>query len=585
MGFCYGEALMQLVGLRLLWPLLALATVSCAPGAPVARVDLPAPQRATGGHSQQTLVIVARGEPPSFAARPIVPFSGSIGHTTRLFNAQLDFLDERETPHPYLAEALPQLNTDTWQVFPDGTMETRYRLRSNLVWQDGASLSAEDFAFAYRVFVVPEFGAASSAPIGSMAEVRAPDPATVVIRWGRLDPDAGVMDLKFQALPRHLLEQAFQNLDHQAFASLPFWTQEYVGLGPYRVERWDPGSAIEAVAFAGHALGRPTIDRIRVIFISDANTALATMLSGEAHYISESVIWYEEGATLEQEWSARNGGTVLYSPVVFRITLIQNRAEAADPARLRDVRVRRALAHGIDRDAAFESSTGGKGVLMYSLTPPTKPFYPELDRVIAKYPYDPARTAQLLGDAGLVRGTGGFFAGPAGESFRVEVATDGGATNERENSIFVDSLRRAGVDASSKVVPVAQLRDTQARALLPGLSTGGMPQNRLDQFTSGNIPRPDNRWQGNNRGAWSSPEYDRLWQQYSTTISPAERVPLIAQLEKLFSEDVGAIPHFYSVVATGHVAALAGPIAPMTPDAGRGILNVHRWEWRSRRGA
>jgi peptide/nickel transport system substrate-binding protein len=572
-------------GLRILLPLVAIAMMSCAPGALTPRADSPAAPPPTSGQPQQTLVIVARGEPPSIAARPIVPFSGSIGHTTRLFNAQLDFLDERETPHPYLAEALPQLNTDTWQVFPDGTMETRYRLRPNLVWQDGRPLSAEDFAFAYHVFTVPEFGAASSAPIGSMAEVQAPDSSTVVIRWRRPYPEAGVMDLNFQALPRHLLEQPFADLDPQAFASLPFWTQEYIGLGPYRVERWDPGAAIEAMAFAGHALGRPKIDRIRVIFISDANTALATMLSGEAHYISESVIWYEEGATLEREWGTRNGGSVLYSPVVFRITLIQNRPEAADPGGLRDVRVRKALAHGMDREAAFESSTGGKGVLMESLSPPTKPYYPDIDRVIAKYPYDPSRTRQLLSEAGIVRSAGGAFAGPAGEPFKVEVATDGGATNERENSIFVDSLKRAGVDASSRVVPVAQLRDTQARALLPGLSTGGMPQNRLDQFTSANIPRPENRWQGNNRGGWSSAEYDRLWQLYSTTITPSDRLPLIAQMEKLFTEEVAAIPHFYSVVATGHVAALTGPVAPMTPDAGRGILNVHRWEWRPRVGA
>lgn len=392
------------------------------------------------------------------------------------------------------------------------------------------------------------------------------------------------MDLKFQALPRHLLEQPFGELERHAFAALPFWTSEYVGLGPYQVERWDPGTAIEAIAFAGHALGRARIDRVRVIFISDANTALATMLSGEAHYISESVIWYEEGATLEREWSARNAGTVLYSPVVFRITLIQMRPEAADPPLLRDVRVRRALAHAIDREAAFESSTGGKGVLMFCLTPPTKSYYPAIDRVIATYPYDPARTQQLLAEVGLTRGPSGFFVGPGGEPFRVEVATDGGATNERENSIFVDSLRRAGVDASAKVVPVAQLRDTQARALLPGLSTGGMPQNRLDQFTSASVPRPENRWQGNNRGGWSSAEYDRLWQLYSTTIDPAERVPLIAQMEQLFTEEVAAIPHFYSVVATGYVAALEGPVAPTTPDAGRGIHHVNRWEWRPRTG-
>jgi len=103
----------------------------------------------------------------------------------------LDFLDEKAVPRPYLAEALPQLNTDTWRVLPEGRMQTTYRLRPNLTWQDGTPLSAEDFAFAWRVFSSPEFGVSGSLPIGAMADVLAPEPRTVVIQWRRLYPEAG----------------------------------------------------------------------------------------------------------------------------------------------------------------------------------------------------------------------------------------------------------------------------------------------------------------------------------------------------------------------------------------------------------
>jgi ABC-type transport system substrate-binding protein len=70
--------------------------------------------------------------------------------------------DDRESPTPYLAEALPTANTDTWRILPDGRMETIYRLRPSLTWHDGAPLTAADFVFAWRVYATPELGQGAS---------------------------------------------------------------------------------------------------------------------------------------------------------------------------------------------------------------------------------------------------------------------------------------------------------------------------------------------------------------------------------------------------------------------------------------
>ena len=53
------------------------------------------------------------------------------------------------------------------------------------------------------------------------------------------------------------------------------WTSEFVGLGPYRVERWEEGSQIDLVRFDGYWLGRPSLDRVVVRQIPDANTMTA----------------------------------------------------------------------------------------------------------------------------------------------------------------------------------------------------------------------------------------------------------------------------------------------------------------------
>src|SRR5439155_24643675 len=82
----------------------------------------------------------------------------AIGATLRLLNATLAATDKSGVPQPYLVEALPQLNTDTWRVFPDGRMETVYRLKPGLVWHDGTALTADDILFTWRVLTKPEVG-------------------------------------------------------------------------------------------------------------------------------------------------------------------------------------------------------------------------------------------------------------------------------------------------------------------------------------------------------------------------------------------------------------------------------------------
>ena len=554
------------------------AVLACGPPLPAARDGgdaQPAPSA-----PQRTLVIISRAELPSLASKPLVGFSGSLNPPVRLFNATLDVIDEREIAVPYLQEALPQLNTDSWRVLPDGQMETTHRLRPNLTWHDGAPLSAEDFVFAWRVYATTELGVSGTRPIRQMAEVAAPDARTVLIRWRQLYPDAARMDRSFQALPRHILEQPLQQMEAPAFANHTFWTMEYVGLGPYKVVRWEPGAFIDATAFDGHALGRPRIDRVRLSFVPDPNTALANMLSGDAHFVADFVLGYDDGLTLEREWAAQNGGTVFFAPVLPRLSQIQHRPEYVSPKALLDVRVRRALAYAFDTPGALDVFTGGRGVITHTLTSPRVAYYPAIERGITKRDYDPRATQRLLEEAGYARGADGFYLTPTGEPLKLDLWNTGGAVFERENRIFVDSLRRAGVDTSAQTMTPARLADAEARALTPGLFTGGAGDDRLAEYSRETIPRPENRWQGNNRGGWDNAEYDRLWQAFNATLGQEERVQQIAGMERVLNEEVGTIPHYFTVVITAHVAGLEGPVARMTPDVPVGIQRVHTWQWR-----
>src|SRR5258705_183931 len=83
------------------------------------------------------LVIAVRGEPYSVSTHALEGGGAGVNSSMRIFNAGFELIDDRGVPHPYLAEALPELNSDSWRVLPDGRMETRYHLRPNLVWHDG----------------------------------------------------------------------------------------------------------------------------------------------------------------------------------------------------------------------------------------------------------------------------------------------------------------------------------------------------------------------------------------------------------------------------------------------------------------
>src|SRR5438105_2320983 len=118
--------------------LLFLLTMGCAPAAAPRATEAP-PAGTTGAAPTQgsrTLVTAIKVEPASLASRLQAP-GVTLTTTRRLFNANLVIFDQLGEPQPYLASEVPKLQTDSWRTFPDGRMETTYKLKLNLVWHDG----------------------------------------------------------------------------------------------------------------------------------------------------------------------------------------------------------------------------------------------------------------------------------------------------------------------------------------------------------------------------------------------------------------------------------------------------------------
>src|SRR5439155_25776235 len=173
-----------------------------------------------------------------------------------------------------------------------------------------------------------------------------------------------------------------------ALGSHAYWTTEHVGAGPYRMVHWEPGSYIDAGAFAAYALGKPKIDRVRLTWSGDPNATLARLLAGDADVALDQAIQFEQAATLRREWAQRNAGTVLITPSQIRQLQAQHRADFANPAAVLDVRFRRAVAHALDRQAIADALLEGQGEGAETIAPRAVSYHEEIERTAPKYPYD-----------------------------------------------------------------------------------------------------------------------------------------------------------------------------------------------------
>jgi peptide/nickel transport system substrate-binding protein len=554
-----------------------LPIAACAPATSTSSSNPVAAEPQLQPAASRTLRIGIRVEPASLARNPPREGQTTLDTLRRLFNAELTLVEDTGATRPFLAAELPQLNTDSWRVSPDGQMETVYRLKPGLTWHDGAPLTAEDFVFGWRVLATPALGQANLVPQKLMGEVVAPDPLTVLIRWSQPFPDADNLNITFSPLPTHILQSAYEQQGMDAFGSHPYWSTAFVGLGPYRLTRWEPGASIEGEAFSGYVLGRPKIDRVRVTFAPDPNAAITRLLADDVDLLADSSIKSQQIPALEQDWIPRSGGKFVLSPTSYRSAVFQLRPELVSPAALVDVRVRKALAYALDKQAVNEAVYRGAGILATSPFPPNGKYASQTEQAAIKYPNDVRQAEQLMTDAGYVRGADGVFASAAQGRFAAELRTNASDQFETEMHVVADTWRRAGFDMSEAITPPALVQDSQTRATFSGVYIygGGAWESALRSYSTSVIPTAENRWGGGNRGAWRNADWDRLIVAYDATLDQTQRGQIAAQLARLYSDELPAIAMEFDPDVIAYVKGLTGP---RTGSREATVWNLHEWE-------
>lgn len=574
------------VSLYVLLILLVLIS-ACAPAGP--SVSGPGGTRNEQA-ATRTLVAAVGNEASSVAALAPIAVGFTVAFSNRPFNALLELVDSRGVAQPYLAEALPQLNTDSWRVSPDGRMQTTYRLKPNVTWHDGTPRSAEDFVFAWQVATTPGLGfvAANSAPLNLMEAVTAPDPRTVVIAWRSLFPGAGVLQqggsvLGLPPFPRHVLETPYREATPDAFVNHPYWTTEFIGLGPYRLERWERGAFLEGVAFDGHVLGRPKIDRLRILFTEDPNVAIANLRAETIQLAIDSAVDFGQALEIKRDWASSNGGTMLTVTASLRSVVFQFRPEYVQPRATLDPRVRKALAHAIDKQELNEALYGGEGITTDTIFDSGLDYFPVIAREIQRYPFDPRSSERLMTEAGFTKGGDGIYTSPAEGRFVADYRSGIGGEADAERAILASGWRRLGFEVTQTPLSPAQSRDGPTRGTFPsmyGQTTGLEESNQVASFATAQIAGPENRWNGRNRQGWSNADYDRLVDSFNGTLDADRRVQLRAQIAKLLSEEFPSIMMHFNLNPVVFSRGLTGPVSSAASATAFTAWNLHDWELR-----
>jgi peptide/nickel transport system substrate-binding protein len=214
-----------------------------------------------------------------------------------------------------------------------------------------------------------------------------------------------------------------------------------------------------------------------------------------------------------------------------------------DPV-LADLRVRRAIAHAIDRDAIVSTILNGLATRATGLLPPTHWAY---SRHVPTYGYNPKRAKRLLDAAGYPDPDGD---GPA-PRLRLSYKTTTAELRRRIAEVLQEQLAQVGI--------ALEVRNYEWATFYNDIRRGNF-QTYLLAWVG--IEDPDIYYQtchssqtpplGNNRGYFHEDTVDQLTEAARRTAEPDERRRLYAEVQKRVGEQLPVIPLWW----TTNVAAL-----------------------------
>jgi ABC-type transport system substrate-binding protein len=272
----------------------------------------------------------------------------------------------------------PRLAT-SWTANATAT-EWVFNLRPNVTFQDGTPFNSS----AVRQTILHYVAVGNGSQFGSIKTIDDSEPLVVKITLSEPSPDL-------------LLNQDWvRMLSPKVLAQKTLTTA--AGTGPFQLESWQPASEIRVTANPSYwGSPEPYLDGINFHTVGNETARVDGLISGSLDLIQE-LDPHDLPLLLASHQTLLSGGTWL------EICLLNITTESPTS----DVRVRQAIAYGIDREALVRDVLLGQASVADSVIPPGCYGHAVPD---VQYSYNPAKARQLLKEAGYPKGISLLMAG------------------------------------------------------------------------------------------------------------------------------------------------------------------------------
>ena len=327
-------------------------------------------------------------------------------------------------------DPMPALAT-SWTVSDDARSVT-FKLRDGVKWHDGTPFTSADVKYTFEE-ILKKHHPRGRATFANLESVETPDKLTAVFKLSK--PSAYMMAAlsasESPVLPKHLYEKGDPTTSPQLAAP--------VGTGPFKFAEWQRGKFIRLVKNPDYWVkGQPHFDAMIVRFIPDAGARAVALETGELDVSGGDPVPLADLKRIDAlpSLEVTTEGYSMYGAMYYL------EFNMRDP-QFKDVRVRQAIAHAIDRDFVAKNTWFGYA------TPATGPISNKQPKFytdnVPKYPFNTKRAEELLDQAGFPRQAGGI---------RFKISHDPASGSEeyrRFGEYFKQAMKTIGIDVELRV--------------------------------------------------------------------------------------------------------------------------------------
>jgi len=276
-----------------------------------------------------------------------------------------------------------------WRWIDNKTLE--FELRRGVRFHNGEPFDADDVVYTLNYVADPANKAITQQNVNWIAKAEKLDQYKVRLHLKAPFPAA----LEYLAGPVVIFpDEYYKAVGPKGMGDKP------VGTGPYKVIEHQPGRLVRFERnkdyFKDSPRPQPTVDRLELRLIPDLNTQVAELMAGGLDWIFHMPP--DQAAQLRRVPNLK-----VVSGETMRVVFLHlNSLDKTPAAPLKDVRVRRAIAHAIDRPAMLGTVVGQGARVIHTICFPSQ--FGCTDEGAPRYAYDPARAKALLAEAGYPNG-------------------------------------------------------------------------------------------------------------------------------------------------------------------------------------